>query len=369
MNEQCRRGAADDNQRARDGQRGRVPSSSAVALFAGLIVFLYLIRAILLPFVLSGIVAFICTPLVDLLRLRLRMPRWLAALGVFFAVVSVAAVVGWLGVPPLLNQVTRVAGDLGGAVEGFASKFMGQGSITLLGTTVDAATLGQYTVESLRGWFTQESRVITVAAIGISWVFGSILTIVLFGYFLLDGPRIRAGLFWLVPPRHRPFAARAWRELGPVLRRYFVGVALVVAYASAAAYVGLGVFLGLHHAVVLALITGLLEVIPLVGPAAAAIIAGLVAVQEAKSTAGIIAYVIYAVALRISIDQFFGPVVLGRAARIPPVLVIFCFLAGGLLFGVVGVMLAVPAALSIRIVLIVLYDEPAPDRAPPHEDT
>jgi predicted PurR-regulated permease PerM len=123
-------------------------------------------------------------------------------------------------------------------------------------------------------------------------------------------------------------------------------------------------FLGLHHAVVLALVTGFLEVIPLVGPAAAAVIAGLVAVQEAKSTAGIIGYVIYAIALRISIDQFFGPIVLGRAGRIPPVLVIFCFLAGGLLFGVVGVVMAVPVALSIRTTLRVLYDQPHLPRGP-----
>ena len=69
------------------------------------------------------------------------------------------------------------------------------------------------------------------------------------------------------------------------------------------------------------------------------------------------AYVIYAAALRISIDQFFGPIVLGKAARIRPVVVIFCFLTGGLLFGVVGIMLAVPVALAIRTTLAVLYQE------------
>jgi predicted PurR-regulated permease PerM len=86
--------------------------------------------------------------------------------------------------------------------------------------------------------------------------------------------------------------------------------------------------------------------------------AGLVAVQQASSGWSIIAYCIYATALRISIDQFFGPLVLGRAAYVPPVLVIFCFLAGGLLFGIVGVMLSVPVALSIKVLLRVIYQEP-----------
>jgi predicted PurR-regulated permease PerM len=66
---------------------------------------------------------------------------------------------------------------------------------------------------------------------------------------------------------------------------------------------------------------------------------------------------VYASALRISIDQFFGPIVLGRASHLRPVLVIFCFLSGGILFGTVGVMLAVPVALCIKVMLATLYDE------------
>lgn len=342
----------------------RVSSANVIALFVGLVIFFYLIRSILLPFVFAGIVAFICMPLVDLLRLRFHLPRWLSALGVFVAIVAIATAAGWFGLPPLLQQTARVAGDFSGAVEGFTRKLIGNGSIEFLGTTVSASRLGDYTAESVRNWLSRDGQLLEAVVVGFSWMFGTVLMLVLLGYFLLDGPRVRDGLFWLVPPRHRPFAAKVWSELAPALRRYFIGVALIVAYASTAAYLGLGMFLGLHHAVVLALVTGFLEVIPLVGPAAAAVIAGLVAVQEAKSTAGIIGYVIYAIALRISIDQFFGPIVLGRAGRIPPVLVIFCFLAGGLLFGVVGVVMAVPVALSIRTTLRVLYDQPHLPRGP-----
>jgi predicted PurR-regulated permease PerM len=141
------------------------------------------------------------------------------------------------------------------------------------------------------------------------------------------------------------------------LRRYFVGVALVVLYASVVAYIGLGLILHIHHAALLAVLTGVLEVIPIVGPAASAIIAGLVAVQEAKSSWNILAYVAYAIVLRISIDEFFGPIVLGKAAYVRPALVIFCFLAGGLLFGIVGVVLAIPVALTIKTSLQELYKE------------
>jgi predicted PurR-regulated permease PerM len=50
-------------------------------------------------------------------------------------------------------------------------------------------------------------------------------------------------------------------------------------------------------------------------------------------------------------------VVLGRAARLHPTVIIFCFLSGGLLFGIAGMILAVPVALTIKVTLATLYGE------------
>jgi predicted PurR-regulated permease PerM len=98
--------------------------------------------------------------------------------------------------------------------------------------------------------------------------------------------------------------------------------------------------------------------IPVIGPGLAVVIAGLVAIHSAAGIGAIIAYALYAIALRISIDQLFGPLALGTAARLHPVLVIFCFLSGAFLFGIVGVIMAVPVALVVKITLALLYDEP-----------
>ena len=141
-----------------------------------------------------------------------------------------------------------------------------------------------------------------------------------------------------------------------MLRRYIFGVLVVIAYAAVVAYIGLGLILRIPHAV--ALLTGLLEMIPMIGPGAAAVIAGLVAVRYASGIGPIIGYAVYATALRLSIDQILGPLALGAAARVHPVMVIFCFLAGGALFGIPGLILAMPAALVIRTTLAILYDEP-----------
>jgi predicted PurR-regulated permease PerM len=340
------------------GRVEQLSNLTTITVVVGLIVFLYFVKAILLPFVVSAIVAFVATPLVDWLAARTRVPRWVYALAVLFAIMGLGALLGLLGAPPLLRELQRIAGDLQGTVTGLLRVLLGNRTLELMGQRLDAAGVGAMIAQQAQAWMAQNGRILELAAIGVAGVFGGILTLVLLGYFLLDAHRIGSGLAWLIPPRYRALTTRVGRDLEPALRRYFIGVGVVVLYASTAAYIGLGLVLKIQHALFLAIITGLLELIPFVGPAASAVIAGLVAVQQASSGWSIIAYCIYATALRISIDQFFGPLVLGRAAYVPPVLVIFCFLAGGLLFGIVGVMLSVPVALSIKVLLRVIYQEP-----------
>ncbi|MBV8405443.1 MAG: AI-2E family transporter [Gammaproteobacteria bacterium] len=317
---------------------------------------LHELQTILLPFVIAAVTAYVCTPLVDWLGARTPLPRWLAALVVLGVLMATTAALAWAGVPPLLSQVAGVVADLRGAIADFIGAMLGTRSVTLFGSHVDA----QQTAELVVGALQQQmngSRLLGLLSVAAAAAFGFMLVWVLMGYFLIDGHAIGAGLLWLVPPPRRARAERIWRELDPLLRRYFVGVALVVAYATAAAYLGLGLVLGLHHALVLALLTGVLEIIPMVGPVAAAVIAGLVAVEQAATSADIWGFVLYAILLRLTIDQLVGPLVLGNAARVHPVVVIFGFLAGGALFGIVGMILAVPAAILVKVSLSVLYRE------------
>jgi len=338
-------------------RRTRTTTLATFAVIAGIAVFLYLVQDILLPFVLGGIVAYLCTPLIDWLHRLTRLPRFGLAMGTLLVLMAVVALFGFLVGPSLVGQIVSLAGDLHGAVTRLARAIIGDGSFTLLGQSFDATKIADDVVNAIQNRLAQNGALLTLVALAVAIVFGFVLAWVVLGYLLNDAPSVGKGLIWLVPPDHRAFASRVWGELDPVLRRYFIGIALIVLYATIAAYVGLGLILGIHGALFLALLTGVLELIPLVGPVASAVIAGLVAVQQSRTAGGVLEYVFYASALRISIDEFFGPIVLGRAAYVRPVLVIFCFLAGGLLFGVVGVILAVPVALAIKATLATLYRE------------
>lgn len=333
----------------------RLPIFVAVAAIIGL---LYLVRAILPPFLFAAIAGYLAAPLLAWAARRTGLPRSLFAALLFVAIVATVAGLALLAAPRIVQQAAAIGTDAEQALENLARQVLGDGPIVVLGTSMDPPHLAHAAIDGLRDWLGQTGRLAMLAGWSFAAIFGGFLTLVLLFYFLAGGPRIASGILWMVPPRHRATAQRIWARLDPVLKRYFVGVAVVVVYATIASYVGLGLILGLHHAVLLACLTGVLEMIPVIGPGAAAVIAGLVALRYATGIWSIVGYATYATALRLSIDQLLGPIVLGRAAHVHPVLVIFCFLAGAVLFGVAGVIMAMPVALAVKHTLAVLYDEP-----------
>ena len=346
-----------------NGERDAAVSVNTVAVllivFAILLLF-YLIHAVLLPFVLAGGGAFVLTPLVDWLSRTTRASRTAVAMLVFLALAGLIALAGYLVLPSLFREAVRIAADLQTIIEQPLERALGSGKIQLLGRPTSASEIASSVVASVRRNLEPSSAIGWVLGSAFGATFGFFVTLTLLAYFLLSGRQVVTGLLWLFPPGWRPQCAQVMIRVRPLLFRYFAGVAGVVLYASIAAYLGLGLFLKLKHAGILAALTGFLEILPVIGPLSSAVIAGLAALQQAESLWSIIAYAIYATLLRLSIDQLVGPVVLGGAGRIHPTLVIFCFLAGGILFGIAGVILAVPAALTVRVALATIYREPVP---------
>ena len=343
-----------------EGQRPveRASGLTVVAVIFAVVVFVYLIRSILFPFVMAGALAFLCTPLIDRLAARLRMPRVAAATLVFIVLVTAFGVLGYLVVPFLVDEVKGTITNMQGTIQHAIEGAVGSGKIEVLGQQTDAAQLTAQAMDALRRAVFQGDVIELVAGGGAAVILELFLTLVLLIFFLAGGPVIGRGMFALVPPRRRPFIGAIWARLSPVLFRYFAGVALVVLYASVAAYIGLGLFLHLKDAPVLAVVAGLAETVPVVGPLFSATLAGFAAIRSSHGYGDVIAYVVYATVLRISIDEFVGPLILGRAGRIHPTLIIFCSLTGAVLFNVVGVVLAIPVALTIKTVLAILYEEP-----------
>jgi predicted PurR-regulated permease PerM len=347
-----------------DNGKASPPAVDVVAVLLvafAIAVFIYLIHVVLLPFAVSAAIALVLSPVIDWLASKARTPRIVVALLVFVALIGTIGFVTYLALPALIAKALHTIAHLQQVIEGPLQSVLGSGRVEILGESTSASEIASGVAVRVRNLVqTDKSFLVLVAGI-FGGVFGIFLTLTLLAYFLADGARLIQGLLWLFPPTWRPRAAAIVARLGPILLRYFSGVAVIVFYASLAAYAGLAFGLGLKHAALLAALTGGLEILPIAGPALSALVAGIAAVEQAKSLWSIAAYVIYAAALRLSIDQIVGPLVLGKAGRIHPTLVIFCFLAGGALFGAIGVLLAVPVALLLKVTLETLYGEGARD--------
>jgi len=330
---------------------------AVVVTFVALALCVYLVGFIVLPFVIAGIIAYICTPLLDWLAGRTGLPRPLLAVLLFLLLVGFAGFTVAFAGRHLVAEIGGTVTDLQGTLGHLLHRAADGEPIRLFGQSIDLNETVRTIGDRIHDWLGRPDRLMFVAGYGFATVIGTFLTVVLLCYFLVSGKSVARGLFWLVPPSRRPLVAQIGRRLDPVLKRYFVGLFVIVIYAVIAAYIGLGVILGIDHAFFLALLTGILETIPIIGSTSAAIIAGLVSLHTATGLSSILAFALYAVLLRLSIDQIVAPLVLGSAANVHPVLIIFCFLTGAALLGIPGAILAVPAALTVKAALATLYGD------------
>jgi len=121
-------------------------------------------------------------------------------------------------------------------------------------------------------------------------------------------------------------------------------------------YVILGPILHIPYALILAVLSGLLEIIPLVGPVIAAALAGTVAFSSHGLDTTIVVLAVYLVVRQIE-DQIVMPVVIGRAVHLHPVITIFAVLVGLSSWGILGGFLGVPVAAALNVTLHELYPE------------
>jgi predicted PurR-regulated permease PerM len=334
----------------------RISGWPIAAALAVLCVFLYYVRAVLLPFVIAGALGFVLSPLVDALRSRVpRLPRWGAALLVYIVVLAWMAAAGYWLVPVIAADFAELANHAPELLHRLVGYFAADGRIVLIGRTFDAEAAVRDLLEAARSYLLG-SGAITVAAVGIAGTSAAVLVLVLLAYFLISGPTLGRGMLWLVPPDHREETRRLAVKVAPILRRYFAGLVVVVLYTSSVAWLVFSLGFGLPHAPLLAVTVGILELIPVIGPATSIALAGLAAIQQTGWPA-MVGLVAFAVGLRLSIDQIVGPLILGRAVYLHPVVIIFAFLSGAVFLGVLGLVLAVPVAATIKIVLSHYYED------------
>ncbi len=195
----------------------------------------------------------------------------------------------------------------------------------------------------------------------LSFTLEFLLTLVLVIYFLVDLPRIKQAGYRLVPLHARPRFGLLTDEVITRVGGYVLGNVATSVVAAATSYVLLSI-LGVPYALVLSILTGILDLIPLIGSTIGGLLAAVVALAAVSPTAAIIV-VIYHVIYRVFADYMLNPWVLRKTVDVSPLVTIVAVIVGGGLLGIVGALIAVPTAAAIQLILLeVVYPARDADR-------
>jgi predicted PurR-regulated permease PerM len=301
---------------------------------------------------------------VDDLEARLHARR-IAVVAVLY-VVLLALIGGgiWLLEVRLAQEARalRLAGpDL---VEAAFVRLLGSQRIDMLGQTVDPRLLAQWTREQLNEFLGRPTDAVQLFQHAIEWVAKLLLTLIALFYFLLDGRRFGQYVQRFILADRRPHVAAVAGAIHLVLGRFLRGQLFLIVLMSMLNYIVLEFIFRLPYALPIAIVSGILEVIPLLGPILAGAIASAVALVHG-GTGVMIGVIIAYIVLRQIEDQFVMPIVVGRAVHLHPLVPIFAVLTGGTIAGILGAVLAVPAAAAVRVTLDYLFPAEAPADLPP----
>lgn len=327
-----------------------------IPITLSLLFFLYLIRSTLTPFILAAVFAYLLNPLVTLL-VNFKLSKNISVVLIFLSVISlISYFITELGFV-LVKEAREMSLELRGI-----SYLINNGLNNL------PDWLKNYIFESLgninlQNYFSVES-VLPYFSGAFSGVFSLFTFLVSFFYFLRDGDLFISKIKEIFGISYSEKPKEIFKKITNVLNEYLRGYIILI-FIMGLIYFILLSFLGVKYATILAIIGGLAEVVPVIGPFFAGFLAVTISVFDGFSPFGLPAHYegVVVIALYLLINQiesiFIIPHLLGRATKLHPLLIIFSVIAGGYLYGIIGTILAIPAAAVIRIILSSLLSKNA----------
>jgi predicted PurR-regulated permease PerM len=332
----------------------------AILLITAIIVLALLIRelrSVLVQLLLAVLLAAAATPIVDwltqsdrALRWRWRPARGLAALVVFLGAVLLLV----LGAVTVVGTVAPDANALAASLPAYAIRLQ-LAADDFVASNPDLAGALSGALPSLRdllggavGLAGQAPRLVGLA----TGLFGGVLyllfSLILALYMTIDGERIRRYLIGFLPSDRLDQALLITERIGVRLGAWARGEALLGVIIGGMTWLG-ATILGLPYAGALALVAGVGELVPNLGPIIAAV--PLIAVGLLVSpTHGLLALVLAVVIQQLE-NNLIVPRVMSRAVDLHPVAVMLSILAGNELMGIPGALLAVPVVASLSVIV------------------
>lgn len=320
----------------------------------------------LTPFIIGLVLAFLLTPLVN--RLNRRMPRWLAILTVYVAGIVLIAVGIAYVVPPVIGQIEQLITSLPSIPE---LQAMGGDLITRYQQIVPAAIRTQLdpaitsTIQGLEGniaTYVQGigtfllTQVVTIFNT-ITFLIGFLIIPIWLFYVLNDQQEGAQFIDRMLHPRLRPDFWNVWGMVNKIFSDYVRGQLLLCATIGVAVGIGLLILqligFQVQYILLLAIIAGITEFIPVLGPILGAIPAILLSLFISPQTA-LAVLAVYVIVQQLE-NNILVPRIVGESVGVHPAILTVVLIAMGQVFGLLGVVLSAPLCAIARDLFIYIY--------------
>ena len=356
-----------------DGRRRVAPLSPRVAVLIiaaiGIALDLWMARDALRPYIVGLLVVYLLDPPVRFLSRR-GVPRLLAILVVY--VVAIVAIIEFLNLTlrPLVNEAARFIEDFPALMEQFNEQLQRLAEI-YAGLDLPPA-LREYIDKALEALTTGEANfnpallfpLLTGASSFIGGIFAYFLIPVWSFYILKDRVGLLDSFDRGLPATWRPDVWATLRIVERVFGQWVRGQLLLGLTVGVMTFIGLMILsytvdpIFGRYAVLLSVIAGILELLPVIGPIIAAVPAILLA-ATAGLEAVIAAFILYLAVQQLE-NYLLVPKIQGDAVKLHPAIVIFALIIGGSLAGLLGAILALPVTAATRDVVHYLFRRLSP---------
>ncbi|MGE0252623.1 MAG: AI-2E family transporter [Dongiaceae bacterium] len=326
-------------------------------LALGFIAIVYIFHEMLLPFVAGMVIAYLLNPMVDRLE-RHKISRTAGAFIVLTVFFLLVVALGFALVPIFKVQITKLLADMPQYLERvntFLTRWIQwfEGNITEARitklqefATAHAGNIINFIVQSLQGVLSGWAAIANLLSLGL------VMPLVAF-FMLRDWNNILKLLDDLLPRGQVASIRGHLREINNVLSAFLRGQSLVC--LSLGIFYGIGLSLaGLHFGLMLGLMIGILSFIPYVGAAFGMITSLLLSAIQFDSWERIAAVLAIFLAGQVLESAYLSPKFLGTSVGLHPVWILFALMAGGSLFGFIGVLLSVPVAAVVGVTVRVI---------------
>jgi len=322
-----------------------------IIIICALAVLLYYIRSVLyLMFIVTIIVAAL-SPSVEWLQKK-KVPRLMAVLIVFAAIILVIIFGAYIVVPPLLGQLEQFATEFPKRLNEYLQdentrfnflqikdQLIEAGLIDNLGKTLEIAYSQLSNVSSI---------LINQTFNFIGYIVSFVSLIFLTFYFLLEEEALRSFLMSILPHKKQISVFNIIQKTNKKTGLWLRGQLMVVTAIGLMTYIGLSI-LGVKFPLVMAIIAGVASIVPMVGPIAGATPAVLVGMTQSVWVA--VGVILMAILIQQIEGQFITPKIMGKIVGLSPVTILVALLIGGQLAGIWGMMIAIPAAAAISVLV------------------